>query len=88
MNEQSRVLLSALIGAAAGATLGWMYTTESGRRFRLEAEPRLDQFRNELVRLRRTVRKASAVASESWDSINELVGERSGAGFGSGLPHR
>lgn len=88
MNESSRVMLAALIGAAAGATLGWMYSTESGRRFRMDAEPRLDSFRTELMRLRRTVQKATSVASEGWDSINELVGERPRAGWGSSLPQR
>ncbi len=88
MNEQSRVMLAALIGAAAGATLGWMYSTESGRRFRIEAEPRLDAVRTELIRLRRTVHKATEVASEGWDSITELAGERPRAGWGSSLPQR
>lgn len=88
MDERSRVLMSALIGAAAGAFIGWMFSTESGRRFREEAEPRLDQFRTELTRLRRTVQKATAVAGESWESINELVSERPRPwGTGSLPPH-
>jgi len=59
------------------------------------------QFRMELTRLRRTVQKATAAANESWDSINELVGERPRPAWGgtlhptaqtprrgdSGLPH-
>lgn len=86
MNEQSRVLLATLVGAAVGAAVGWIYATDSGRRFREEAEPRLDQFRTELNRLRRTVRKATDVATESWDSINELVGERPRPAWGGTLP--
>ncbi|MBI1874684.1 MAG: hypothetical protein HYS05_12495 [Acidobacteria bacterium] len=86
VTEPSRVLLAAVVGAVVGAAVGWIYTTASGQRFREEAEPRLDHLRTELTRLRRTVRKASAVASESWDSINELVGDKPRPAWGGTLP--
>ncbi len=75
MNDQSRVLVASLAGAAIGALVGYLYFTASGRRVRAEIEPRLDDVSQEIRRLRSTVNKAQAVASEGWRSLNELIGE-------------
>ncbi len=76
MDDKSRVVLSSLAGAAVGALLGFLYLTPNGRRFREQLEPRLDEFSQEMRRLRSTVTKAQAVATEGWRSLNELIGER------------
>jgi hypothetical protein len=76
MNDKSRVLLSSLAGAAIGGLLGYLYWTVDGRRLRDQIEPRLDEFSQEVRKLRSTVSKAQAVASEGWRSLNELIGER------------
>jgi len=76
MNDQSRVLVATLAGAAIGAAVGYLYLTAGGRRLRDELEPRLDEVGREIRRLRRTVTKAQEVASEGWRSLNELIGER------------
>jgi gas vesicle protein len=76
MNEQSRVLVASLAGAAIGGLVGYLYFTGSGRRLREQLEPRLDECAREIRRLRSTVDKAQAVASEGWRALNELVGER------------
>ncbi len=76
MNDKSRILLSSLAGAAIGGILGYLYLTTDGRRLRNEIEPRLDEFSQEIRKLRSTVTKAQAVASEGWRSLNELIGER------------
>ncbi len=76
MTDKSRVLLASLAGAAIGGLLGYLYLTPEGRRLRSEIEPRLDEFSQEIRKLRSTVSKAQAGASESWRSLNEVVGER------------
>ncbi len=75
MNDTSRVLLASLAGAAIGGLLGYMYLTPGGRRFRDQLEPRLDEFSQEMRKLRSAVTKAQAAASEGWRSLNELIGE-------------
>ncbi len=76
MREQSRVLLASLAGAAIGGLAGYLYLTDGGRRLRDQLEPRLDEFTQEMRKLRSTINKAQAVASEGWRSLNELIGER------------
>ncbi len=76
MNDQARVLVASLAGAAVGALVGYLYLTASGRRLRDELEPRLDEVGQEIRKLRSTVTKAQEVANEGWRSLNELIGER------------
>ncbi len=79
MDERSRVLAATLVGAVAGGLWGWLYLTDGGRRVRQEIEPRLDDFMNELTRVRGTVDKARTAATEGWRSLNEVVaGAQSG----------
>ena len=74
MDDRSRVLFSTLVGAVAGATFGYLYLTDSGRRVRDQIEPRIDDFLRELHRLQGTVHKARSAASESWQSLAEMAG--------------
>ena len=74
MDERSKVMMSALLGAIAGGVYGWLYMTENGRRMRDQIEPKLDDFVNELTRVRGTVDKAKSAASEGWLSLNEVTG--------------
>ena len=78
MDERSKVMMSALLGAIAGGVYGWLYMTENGRRMRDQIEPKLDDFVNELTRVRGTVDKAKSAASEGWRSLNEVTGGPAG----------
>jgi hypothetical protein len=75
MSERTRLVAASLAGAAIGGVIGYLYLTGSGRRLRDQIEPRLDDFVQEIRRLRTTVTKAQAVANEGWRSLNELIGE-------------
>ena len=75
MSEQSRVFAASFAGAAIGGLIGYLYFTASGRRMRDQFEPRLDDFVQEIRKLRSTLNKAQAVANEGWRSLNELIGE-------------
>lgn len=80
MSEQSRVVAASLAGAAIGAVVGYLYMTQSGRSLRDQFEPRLDDFVQEIRKLRTTISKAQAVANEGWRSLNELIGEHPRSG--------
>ena len=75
MDDRSRVFITTVLGAAIGGTLGYLYMTESGVRLRMQIEPRLDDFVREVRRLRGTIDKARLAANESWQSLNDLVGD-------------
>ncbi|CAN5762059.1 hypothetical protein BH24ACI4_BH24ACI4_06980 [soil metagenome] len=74
MDERSRVLMATLMGAVVGGVGGWLYMTEGGRRVRDQIEPRLDDFMNELTRMRGTVDKARNAANEGWRSLSDMAG--------------
>lgn len=80
MDERSRVLMATLTGAVIGGVWGWLYLTESGRRVRDQLEPKLDDFINELTRVRGTVDKAKSAASEGLRSLNEITGSQGSGG--------
>jgi gas vesicle protein len=86
VNDQSRVLMSALVGAAIGALAGYLMMTDSGRRFRQHFEPALDDFVRELQRLGVTVGRARAVASEGWHALNQVAGDTGSAGYRQQAP--
>jgi len=76
--ERSRVLLATCLGAVVGGVWGWLYMTEKGRRVREQIEPKLDDWMQELTRVRGTVEKARSVASEGWRSLNDVTGAAQG----------
>ncbi len=67
MDERSKVLMATLLGAIAGGVYGWLYMTENGRRVRDQIEPKLDDFVNELTRVRGTVEKPSPPRTKAGD---------------------
>lgn len=74
MDERSRVMLTAMLGAVVGGMWGWLYLTEGGARVRTQIEPKLDDFIRELGNVRGTVDKAKMAANEGWRSLNEITG--------------
>ncbi len=78
VDERSRVMSAAFLGAVAGGVWGWLYMTENGRRVRDQIEPRLDDFVNEIGRIRGTVEKARTAAGEGMRSLNEVTGGSQG----------
>lgn len=78
VNERSRVLMATVMGAVAGGVWGWLYLTEGGRRVRDQIDPRLDDFMNEVARMRGTVEKARTAANEGWRSLSDMTGGAQG----------
>lgn len=87
MDDRSKIMLSALIGAAAGAVWGFLYLTAGGQRVRAQLEPKLDDFVVELRRMRGTVEKARAAADEGWRSLSDLTSGQEQRGFGDNVSH-
>jgi hypothetical protein len=77
VDERSRVLMTTVLGAVIGGVYGWLYMTENGRRVRDQIEPKLDDFVNEITRVRGTVDKARSAANEGWRSLNDMAGGQS-----------
>jgi gas vesicle protein len=79
VNDRSRILVGAVLGAAIGGLAGFLFLTEQGGRVRREMEPRLDDLTREVRRLRSTFEKARTAASEGWRALSDLTGEARGA---------
>ena len=78
MDDRSRVLMAACLGAVAGGVWGFLYLTESGRTLREQIEPRLDDLIGEMTRVRGTVEKARSAANEGWRSLSDITSGQSG----------
>ena len=66
MSEQSRVMTGAMLGALAGAAVGYLFYTAGGRAFRDRIEPAVDDLRREFARFQRTIEKLEDMANESF----------------------
>lgn len=75
MTDSNRVCWASAIGAVVGGVMGYVYLTDSGRQFRLQLEPRIDDFLNEMHRMQGTVQKARSAAGESWASLQEIAND-------------
>jgi len=75
VTDTNRVCFASAIGALAGGLWGYLYLTESGRRFRVQLEPRIDDFLNEMHRMQGTVHKARQAAGDSWASLQEIAND-------------
>ena len=75
MDDKSRTVLAAAVGAVVGAFAGYLFFTDRGRAFRRQLEPALDDVARELVSFRGTMQKAVGVASEGWRLLNDTLGE-------------
>ena len=84
MNEQSRVLMSAVCGALLGAAAGYVFFTERGREFRDHLEPLVDDLRREFDRFQRTFEKVGVMASEGMRVVHEFNAARSQSQYSAG----
>ena len=78
MDDRSRVLMAACLGAVAGGVWGYLYLTEGGRNLREQIEPRLDDLIGEMTRVRGTVEKARSAANEGWRSLSDITSGQGG----------
>ena len=72
--ETSKTMTTTVVGAMVGATVGYLFFTESGRLLRRRLEPALEDFARELMSFRNAVENTLGVVSEGWRSLTEAVG--------------
>jgi hypothetical protein len=72
VDERSRVLLAACLGALVGGLAGYLYMTEDGRLVRERLEPGMDEMVREIRRLRGAVDSARLAAREGWAAVEDL----------------
>ena len=84
VNEQSRVMASAMVGALVGAAVGYLFFTDRGRTFRDRMEPTMDDLRHEFGRFQRTIEKVGEMASEGMRVVQEFNNARSQSQFPTG----
>ncbi|MDQ3068873.1 MAG: YtxH domain-containing protein [Acidobacteriota bacterium] len=87
MTDTNRVCWASALGALVGGMFGYLYLTDSGREFRVQLEPRIDDFLNEMHRMQGTVHKAREAAGESWASLQEIANDVTKQSASSGPSH-
>jgi gas vesicle protein len=81
VNEQSRVIAGAAVGALVGAVAAYLFFTDRGRDMRDRLEPMVDDLRQEFARFQRTFEKVGTMAGEGMRVVNEFNAARSESPF-------
>lgn len=76
MSEQSRVISIAMIGAVAGAAIGYLFFTDHGRLLRDRLEPAVDDLRREFMRFQKTIEKMGDLATDGMRVMEEFKAAR------------
>jgi hypothetical protein len=76
VNEQSKVMTSAVVGAFVGAAVGYLFFTERGRTMRDRLDPAVDDLRKEFAKFQRTFERVGEMASEGIRVFNEFNAAR------------
>jgi gas vesicle protein len=84
VNEQSRVMAGAVVGALVGAAAAYLFFTDRGRDLRNRFEPMVDDLRHEFARFQRTFEKVGDMASEGMRVVNEFQSARADSPFRDG----
>lgn len=77
MNEQSRMVLGAALGAVCGAALAYLFFTERGRGMLERLEPSVDDLRREFLRFQKTLEKVGDLANDGMRVVEEFKTARS-----------
>ncbi|MGE0041389.1 MAG: hypothetical protein AB7H88_21235 [Vicinamibacterales bacterium] len=64
MNDRDTLILSGMLGAAAGVALGYLLFTTHGRQLREDVEPNLEALMREAARLREAIDQVRAGVRE------------------------
>ena len=76
MNENTKAMAAAIVGAVIGGIAGYLFLTEKGRTLRRrQIEPALEELARELSGFSATLQKATGIASEGWKLLGDALGE-------------
>lgn len=73
MEDRSRVLAAAGVGAVVGGLWGWLYLTKSGCQVRDQIEPTIDRIIDELKAVRATGEKAKTVIDDGRRLLSDVM---------------
>ena len=72
MDDRSRVLTAACVGAVVGGLWGWLYLTENGGAVRRRVGPSLDRLPDDINAVRATADKASAALADVRNILEDV----------------
>jgi hypothetical protein len=72
VDDRSKILLSACLGAVVGGVAGYLFLTGEGRRVRERLEPGMDNILRELRGLRSAADKARMAVDEGLEAVEDL----------------
>jgi gas vesicle protein len=78
MNEHSKVVAGAIVGAVVGAAATYLFLTDQGRTLRERLEPAIDEARSEFSKFQGTLVRAAAVVNDGVRLVQEF-GQRQAA---------
>jgi gas vesicle protein len=67
---------AAMIGAACGAAVGYLFFTDQGKAIRERFEPALDDLRQEFTKFQGTIEKVGALANDGMRVMEEFKAAR------------
>lgn len=73
MTDRTKIMLSALAGAAGGAVAGYLFLTKHGEELREQLGPGLEDVIGRLQDLQASVQHARGVADQSWSALRDIT---------------
>lgn len=81
VNEQSRVMAGAVVGALVGAAAGYLFFTERGQVLRDRMDPAVEEMKREFTRFRKTIEQVGEMANDGMRVMNEFNAARSQSSY-------
>jgi gas vesicle protein len=72
VDDRSRIMLGAVLGAACGAAAAYLFFTDRGRSLRDRIEPAVDDLQREFLRFQSTIVKVGDLANEGMRAVSEF----------------
>jgi hypothetical protein len=86
MDDRSRVLTAACVGAVLGGLWGWLYLTASGGAIRRRTEAALDTFVDEVTTARATADKVRTSLTDARSVLGDITALRTRASTAAAVP--
>jgi gas vesicle protein len=87
VNDRSRMICGAALGAVCGAAAAYLFFTEGGRGVRDRLEPAIDDFRREFTRFQSTIAKVGDLANEGMRAMADFKAAHSDYPSTGGTSH-